>query len=136
MTAGLRLVLLGVALATIGLDAVWQSVAHFDLDWRSFLALTVTLPVPVLGGLFYSLIRKDERLGAMFWCIAFILTFSPAASVLTYFSLSIVGPSIDGELARFDRYLGIDWPAMISFLKPRVIALDQFWNLVKEEFEA
>jgi len=28
-----------------------------------------------------------------------------------------------------------DWPAMISFLKPRVIALDQFWNLVKEEFE-
>ena len=28
-----------------------------------------------------------------------------------------------------------DWPAIISFLKPRVIALDRFWNLVKEEFE-
>jgi len=28
-----------------------------------------------------------------------------------------------------------DWPAIISFLKPRIIALDAFWNLVKEEFE-
>ena len=28
-----------------------------------------------------------------------------------------------------------DWAAMISFLKPRIIALDRFWNLVKEEFE-
>jgi Domain of unknown function (DUF4268) len=28
-----------------------------------------------------------------------------------------------------------DWPAIISFLKPRIIALDAFWDLVKEGFE-
>jgi hypothetical protein len=28
-----------------------------------------------------------------------------------------------------------DWPAIISFLKPRIIALDAFWELVKEGFE-
>lgn len=28
-----------------------------------------------------------------------------------------------------------DWPAIISFLKPRIIALDNFWNLVKEDFQ-
>ncbi|NVJ85337.1 MAG: DUF4268 domain-containing protein [Algoriphagus sp.] len=28
-----------------------------------------------------------------------------------------------------------DWPAIISFLKPRMIALDEFWNLVKPGFE-
>ena len=28
-----------------------------------------------------------------------------------------------------------DWPSIISFLKPRIIALDEFWNLVKEGFE-
>lgn len=28
-----------------------------------------------------------------------------------------------------------DWPAIISFLKPRIIALDTFWDLVKEGFE-
>ncbi|HEV7780674.1 MAG TPA: DUF4268 domain-containing protein [Chitinophagaceae bacterium] len=28
-----------------------------------------------------------------------------------------------------------DWPAIISFLKPRIIALDQFWSEVKDGFE-
>ncbi len=28
-----------------------------------------------------------------------------------------------------------DWPAIISFLKSRIIALDAFWDLVKEGFE-
>ena len=27
------------------------------------------------------------------------------------------------------------WPAIISFLKPRMLALDIFWNMVKESFE-
>jgi hypothetical protein len=29
-----------------------------------------------------------------------------------------------------------NWPALISFLKPRIIALDQFWTDVKPVFEA
>jgi hypothetical protein len=28
-----------------------------------------------------------------------------------------------------------DWPAIIAFLKPRIIGLDAFWQLVKEGFE-
>lgn len=28
-----------------------------------------------------------------------------------------------------------DWPAIISFLRPRIIALDAFWNEVKDVFE-
>lgn len=28
-----------------------------------------------------------------------------------------------------------DWPAIISFLKPRIMALDTFWDLVKDSFE-
>ncbi|MEI9946586.1 MAG: DUF4268 domain-containing protein [Chitinophagaceae bacterium] len=28
-----------------------------------------------------------------------------------------------------------DWPAIISFLKPRIMALDRFWGLVKETFQ-
>lgn len=27
-----------------------------------------------------------------------------------------------------------DWPRIISFLKPRILALDNFWSMVKEEF--
>ena len=28
-----------------------------------------------------------------------------------------------------------DWPAIISFFKPRIMALDAFWNEVKDAFE-
>ncbi len=28
-----------------------------------------------------------------------------------------------------------DWPSIISFLKPRIIALDAFWDMVKDGFE-
>ena len=27
-----------------------------------------------------------------------------------------------------------DWPAIISFLKPRIMALDEFWDMAKERF--
>jgi hypothetical protein len=28
-----------------------------------------------------------------------------------------------------------DWPAIISFFKPRIMAVDAFWNMVKDGFE-
>ena len=28
-----------------------------------------------------------------------------------------------------------DWPAIISFLKPRIVALDTFWSMIKESFD-
>jgi hypothetical protein len=27
-----------------------------------------------------------------------------------------------------------DWPAIISFLKPRIMALDSFWSLARYQF--
>ncbi|WP_343669100.1 DUF4268 domain-containing protein [Chitinophaga sp.] len=30
---------------------------------------------------------------------------------------------------------GEDWPAIISFFKPRIIALDEFWSMAKYGFE-
>lgn len=29
-----------------------------------------------------------------------------------------------------------DWPSLISFFKPRIIALDEFWSMAKYSFEA
>ncbi|BAV06198.1 protein of unknown function [Filimonas lacunae] len=29
-----------------------------------------------------------------------------------------------------------DWPAVISFFKPRIIALDEFWSMAKYSFES
>lgn len=29
-----------------------------------------------------------------------------------------------------------DWPELISFFKPRIIALDEFWSMIKHAFES
>jgi hypothetical protein len=42
--------------------------------------------------------------------------------------------SISQELLHVNIFNEANWPAIISFLKPRIIALDNFWELVKDGF--
>ena len=42
---------------------------------------------------------------------------------------------ISKELSPINMFNKNDWPAIISFLKPRIIALDRFWSEFKEGFE-
>jgi hypothetical protein len=43
--------------------------------------------------------------------------------------------SISQQLDGVNIFNQSDWPAIISFLKPRIIALDAFWDMVKDGFE-
>ena len=47
-------------------------------------------------------------------------------------NISRVGTQKDG----LSIYRKEDWPAIISFLKPRIIGLDAFWSMAKYSFEA
>ena len=38
------------------------------------------------------------------------------------------------ELTGVNIFRNEDWPAIISFLKPRIIALDGFWSMVRYQF--
>jgi len=40
------------------------------------------------------------------------------------------------ELSNVSIFNRNDWPALISFFKPRIIALDEFWSDAKYSFEA
>jgi hypothetical protein len=42
---------------------------------------------------------------------------------------------VSRELAGVNIFNKADWPALISFFKPRIIALDAFWSMVKPGFE-
>ena len=39
------------------------------------------------------------------------------------------------EIGKVNLFNKHDWPALISFFKPRIIALDAFWSMVKYQFE-
>lgn len=40
------------------------------------------------------------------------------------------------ELSGVNIFKKEDWPRLISFFKPRIIALDEFWSTVRYGFEA
>ncbi len=42
---------------------------------------------------------------------------------------------VSQELNGVNIFKEADWPAIISFLKPRIIALDKFWMMVKDGFQ-
>jgi hypothetical protein len=41
---------------------------------------------------------------------------------------------IQKQLVGVNLFRNEDWPAIISFLKPRIIALDAFWSMVRYQF--
>lgn len=43
--------------------------------------------------------------------------------------------TISKELPGVNIHKNEDWPEMISFFKPRIIALDEFWSMAKYNFE-
>ncbi len=47
----------------------------------------------------------------------------------------IVTSRVEKILNDVNIFTEADWPAAISFLKPRIIALDEFWYLAKESIE-
>ncbi|HEY6902017.1 MAG TPA: DUF4268 domain-containing protein [Puia sp.] len=42
--------------------------------------------------------------------------------------------TIEKRLGGVNVFRNEDWPAVISFLKPRIIALDAFWSMVRFQF--
>lgn len=44
--------------------------------------------------------------------------------------------SIEKEITGVSIFKKEDWPALISFFKPRIIGLDEFWSSYKYSFEA
>ena len=43
---------------------------------------------------------------------------------------------IQKRLTGVNMFKNEDWPAIISFLKPRIIALDAFWSMARYQFSS
>lgn len=108
-------ILLAILAAVIGIDAVWEYIARFDVDATAYFGLGALVAVFLGGGYFYEHIRKDRGLSGMLFGTGFMIGFSASFSVLNYFLLTIAGPRIDRQLAAVDRAMGFDWPAMMAF---------------------
>jgi len=115
VTARLQFILFAIVAATGLLDVVWVQAGHFDIDARAYGMLALLAAALAGGGLYYTHIRKDERLAAMLMATAFLIGMSASFSVLNYLLLTVAGARIDAPLADLDRTLGVDWPAMMAW---------------------
>jgi hypothetical protein len=71
-----------------------------------------------LKGIFYDTMGEED------W------SWRPGASDEHGKDISTIGK----ELGGVNIFRNEDWPAIISFLKPRIIALDEFWGMVRYQF--
>ena len=116
VTARLQLVLFAIVAAAAGTDVVWSVAGHSDVDAPAYGLLALLAAGLAAGGLFYDRVRRDERLAAMLLGTSFLIGMSAAFSVLNYLLLTFAGPRIDAPLAAIDRALGVDWPALMTFV--------------------
>ncbi|MEI9991040.1 MAG: phosphatase PAP2 family protein [Rhizomicrobium sp.] len=115
VTARLQRILFAIVAAAGAADIVWARAGHFDVDARAYGLLALLAAALAGGGLYYTHIRKDERLAAMLMATAFLIGMSASFSVLNYLLLTVAGQRIDWALAALDRGLGVDWPAMMAW---------------------
>ncbi|MBN9544774.1 MAG: phosphatase PAP2 family protein [Alphaproteobacteria bacterium] len=118
--AAMTITIRRVLFAILGLLActayVWQQIRHFNVEATAFAALVAIFAVFAISAALYDWIRKDPCIGSMLFGLGFITIYGATLNVISYFGLTIAGPRIDDFLASVDRAMGVDWPALMTFM--------------------
>jgi PAP2 superfamily protein len=99
-------------------DALWLLVAGWIVAWPGLImaALGAVL-LPLTIGRY----RNDLRVASTLRAAALLLTFSAAASALSYLVVSTNAPLVDAVLAQWDGALGFDWMALRAWLHDHAV---------------
>ena len=73
------------------------------------------LLLPFLGiGLFYRLVRPDERIASTALCFVALAMFTHVGASVNHAFLPLWRPTIDGTLAAWDAAIGMHWPSAMA----------------------
>lgn len=101
-----------------------------DVDKRqAYIGIQLTQKDPDLRDLFYE--QLEELRGILHASMEEEWTWEQDATNDLHQPISQVYTSLDGV----NIFRESDWPQIISFLKPRLISLDEFWSMAKDHFE-
>jgi hypothetical protein len=96
---------------------------------KAFIAIEITHDEPVFRRKYYEQFLQSKKILRQFlnedWYWQFEIT-AENGKVISRIFIQVEPVSI------FNKE---DWPHIISFLKPRLVALDQFWSLARYGFE-
>lgn len=113
-----RELLLPAALLILCIDIVWCVVAGWRIPPRQLLlgAAGCAAPLALLAMPRY---RNDFRVRSICTAAAQFVFFTNVAALLSYLVVSTHAPLADATFARWDRWLGFDWPGLYRWLHDR-----------------
>jgi len=113
---------LWISLALIAVaDLVAMSVGGFRLVGFASAAIAGVCAGAMGIGLFYTLVRPDERLSALAFGGAYLISFTFAAAIMSYLGTSLGLPLLDPYFAGADAALGVDWLGILESVDNRPI---------------
>jgi membrane-associated phospholipid phosphatase len=123
-----------MAIGVVGLiDAGFALIGPLTLDLPSFLVPFGTAALLGAGGWYYRSIRHEPRIAAILACTAQIIAFASVGAPLSYIAAASGFPLQDATFDAWDRYLGVDWTQMTTFISLRP-ALQQVLSFAYASF--
>ena len=112
--------------ATIAASALWMSRVGLTFDWPSAVVPVATCVALGGGIVVYRIWRPNERLATCLNATAQLIALPVAAAPLSYAVACSGGPAWDATFMAWDRALGLDWQAYLTFVdaRPWLAAID------------
>jgi hypothetical protein len=105
-----------LALAIVGIDAVWMRIARIDAEPVGFALAAAAVAVLLIAAACLSTLKSDPPLRGMALGSAFLIAFTVPVAILHFLAAGLALPFVDGTLARFEAGLGFDWTGYVAFL--------------------
>lgn len=104
-----------IIIMMIGFNAAIAFARDVSVSEEILTAATIIAAIPIIVGLFFSTIKKDETLSLLFLNtgIFFLLAFSTA--VYSHLLPPFGRGTIDAQLVRMDSWVGFHWPDIIAW---------------------
>lgn len=108
-----------IVIGILAIDAVWIALTDFRFDVQSALkVIAVTMFCSVVAFI-YRTKRPMRTFEVVCTETTILLSFTAAASVLSYLVTSLDRPLIDAELIGLDAKIGFDWLAYVGYVSER-----------------
>ncbi|WP_150522807.1 phosphatase PAP2 family protein [Roseibium sediminis] len=104
-----------VVTAILIVDLVVIVTSGQKVNWTGYVVGATASALMIGLGLFYRLVRGNERIAVTCLAAAIYILFSIGASVLNYLLLPVGDRATDLELVQIDSMLGFNWPDYVRW---------------------
>jgi len=96
-------------------DITWMIAAGFTLEASPFLAILLFAALVSGVSYYYTVHRPNPQFSTLLNCTVYLIAFTNALALLSYFSASLNLTFLDAQFAAIDKAMGFDWIEMLRW---------------------